>query len=102
MEKFVLAIFTAVMGFALLLCVSFILSFPVYWLWNNALMGAFTGVQEISWLQAWGINVLFGILFIILLLACMALGLVGGMGVFALLCGIAGSIVLLIAAAIME
>jgi hypothetical protein len=46
--------------------------------------------------------VLFGILFIILLLACMALGLVGGMGVFALLCGIAGSIVLLIAAAIME
>lgn len=46
--------------------------------------------------------VLFGILFIILLLACMALGLVGGMGVFALLVGIAGSVVLLVAAAIME
>ena len=46
--------------------------------------------------------VLFGILFIILLLACMALGLVGGMGVFALIVGIGGSIVLLVAAAIME
>ena len=31
--------------------------------------------------------VLFGILFIILLLACMALGLVGGMGLFALIVG---------------
>ncbi len=46
--------------------------------------------------------VLFGILFIILLLACMALGLVGGMGLFALIVGIGGSVVLLVAAAIME
>ena len=57
---------------------------------------------HLSTYNAFNKLVLFGILFIILLLACMALGLVGGMGVFALLCGIAGSIVLLIAAAIME
>jgi len=33
------------------------------WLWNNALVGAVNGVNEIGWLQAWGINILSGFLF---------------------------------------
>ena len=32
------------------------------WLWNNALVGAVDGVNEIGWLQAWGINILSGFL----------------------------------------
>jgi hypothetical protein len=32
------------------------------WLWNNALVGAVVGVNEVSWLQAWGISVLCGFL----------------------------------------
>ncbi len=58
--------------------------------------------DHLSTYNAFNKLVLFGILFIILLLACMALGLVGGMGLFALIVGIGGSIVLLVAAAIME
>jgi hypothetical protein len=46
--------------------------------------------------------VLFVILFIVLLLACMALGLVGNSGVFALLLGIVGSITLIVAFAVVE
>jgi len=45
--------------------------------------------------------VLFAILFIVLILACMGLGLVGNSGVFALLLGIAGSIALLIGFAVL-
>ncbi len=44
--------------------------------------------------------VLFGILFIVLLLSCMALGLVGSQSVFALLLGVGGTIALLIAFAV--
>jgi len=42
---------------------SFLFSWPVYWLWNNALIGAVDGVHTITWLQAWGIMILFHILF---------------------------------------
>ena len=45
--------------------------------------------------------VLFAILFIILVLVCMGLGLVGNSGVFALLLGIGGSVVLLVAFAVL-
>ena len=46
--------------------------------------------------------VLFTILFIVLLLACMALGLVGGTPIFALLLGIGGTVALLVAFAVMS
>lgn len=42
---------------------SFLLSWPIMWLWNNALVGAIVGVNEIGWLQAWGIAILSGLLF---------------------------------------
>ena len=45
--------------------------------------------------------VLFTILFIVLLLSCMALGLVGNLGLLALLIGVGGTIALLIAFAIL-
>ena len=50
-------ILTVVAGLGLLF------SLPVYLLWNGCLVGAITGVNEITWLQAWGLNVLCGFLF---------------------------------------
>ena len=44
--------------------------------------------------------VLFAVLFIVLLLACMGLGLVGNSGLFALLLGIVGTITLIVAFAV--
>lgn len=48
---------------ALIVIVGLVLAFPVMLLWNGCLVGAIAGVNEISWLQAWGILVLFGLLF---------------------------------------
>lgn len=45
--------------------------------------------------------VLFMILWLVLLLSCMALGLVGGVGTLALLGGIGGTVVLLVAFAVL-
>lgn len=50
-----------VVGFVVALGLLF--SLPVMLLWNGCLVGAIAGVNEISWLQAWGIMVLFGLLF---------------------------------------
>lgn len=50
-------------GIAGLLLLSFLLSLPVYLLWNGCLVGAVAGVSEVSWLQAWGITILTGFLF---------------------------------------
>jgi hypothetical protein len=43
--------------------VSFLFSWPVMMLWNGCLVDAVTGVNQITWLQAWGINFLCGLLF---------------------------------------
>ena len=50
-------------GIAFLVLVSFLLSWPVYALWNDCLVDAVTVVKPVTWMQAWGINILFGILF---------------------------------------
>jgi hypothetical protein len=50
-------------GIAGLLLLSFLLSLPVYLLWNGCLVGAVAGVTTVTWLQAWGITVLCGFLF---------------------------------------
>jgi len=50
-------------GVALALFFSFLLSWPVYMLWNGCLVGAVAGVGQVTWLQAWGICVLCGLLF---------------------------------------
>ena len=51
--------------------------------------------------QSFNKLVLFAILFIVLLLSCMALGLVGGQSIFALLLGAGGTVALLIAFAVL-
>lgn len=54
------AIVTVIAG---LFFLSFLLSWPVLMLWNGCLVGAVDGVQEITWLQAWGLQFLFNLLF---------------------------------------
>ena len=57
-------IFAVVLGgLGMLLALSFLLSWPVWMLWNGCLVGAINGVNEITWLQAWGISVLSAFLF---------------------------------------
>jgi hypothetical protein len=45
------------------LFLSFVLSWPVMMLWNGCFVGAIDGVKEITWLQAWGLQFLFNLLF---------------------------------------
>ena len=61
--NFAAALTLIVGGLALLVFVSFLLSWPVMMLWNGCLVGAVAGVSEIGWLQAWGISLLCGFLF---------------------------------------
>lgn len=61
MEKVITVIGTIVFGIAGLLLLSFLLSWPVYMLWNGCLVPAITGVNEITWLQAWGLMVLINL-----------------------------------------
>ena len=50
-------------GIAFLVCLSLLLSLPVYFLWNGCLVGAVDGVKEVTWLQAWGLMILSSFLF---------------------------------------
>lgn len=63
MEKVLVVIGAGVLALVSLVALSFLLSWPVYMLWNGCLVGAVAGVAEITWLQAWGITVLCGFLF---------------------------------------
>jgi hypothetical protein len=63
MEKVFVVVGAAIVGLAGLMLFSFLLSWPVYMLWNGCLVDAVTGVKEVSWLQAWGLNILCGMLF---------------------------------------
>ena len=49
--------------FLIVIVVGLIVSWPIMILWNECLVGAITGVNPIGWLQAWGLMVLFGLLF---------------------------------------
>ena len=59
MEKFLA--FVGLLGIIFL--VSFLLSWPIMILWNSCLVGAINGVNQIEWMQAWGINLLSGFMF---------------------------------------
>ena len=63
MEKILVIVGTVVVGIAGILLLSFLLSWPVYMLWNGCLIDAVPSVKEVTWLQAWGITVLCGFLF---------------------------------------
>lgn len=47
----------------LVVVIGLLFSVPVMLLWNGCLVPAVTGLNEIGWLQAWGILVLCGLLF---------------------------------------
>lgn len=55
----------SVLLFALAVAVgiSALLSIPVFLLWNGCLVGAVAGVNEITWLQGWGLTLLCSLLF---------------------------------------
>lgn len=63
MKQITTIVGAVVFSIAGLLLLSFLLSLPVYLLWNGCLVGAVAGVTTITWLQAWGITVLCGFLF---------------------------------------
>ena len=46
-----------------IMILSFLFSWPVYMLWNGCLVGAITGINQVTWLQAWGISFLSSMLF---------------------------------------
>jgi len=50
-------------GIGMLVALSFLLSWPVWMLWNGCFVGAIDGVNEVTWLQAWGLSILFSFLF---------------------------------------
>jgi len=47
----------------LIIVVGLVVSIPVMLLWNYCLVPAATIFNEITWLQAWGLLILFGLLF---------------------------------------
>ena len=60
--------FTAPFAFAFLLILGFvilalILAWPTQWLWNECLVPAINAVNPIGFWQAFGLNVLFSIMF---------------------------------------
>lgn len=57
-------IFTA-FSIALLIAIGIgvLLSFPIMLLWNYCLVPAAPTLAEITWLQSWGLYILFNILF---------------------------------------
>ena len=63
MEKLfgIVGVFAIVLG--TILGLSFLMSWPVYMLWNGCFVGAIAGVNEVTWLQAWGITIMVGLLF---------------------------------------
>jgi len=63
MNDGLVALGAIVAGIATLVFLSFLLSWPVMMLWNGCLVGAVDSVREVTWLQAWGIQVLFALLF---------------------------------------
>jgi len=63
MKEIIEAVSTFVGLIAGVLLLSFLLSWPVMMLWNGCLVGAVAFVQEVTWLQAWGLQILCNLLF---------------------------------------
>lgn len=63
MDSVVSAIGAVIVGVLVILIIGALMAFPVMWLWNLCLIPAVSGVHEITWMQAWGLLVLCGILF---------------------------------------
>ena len=56
-------IISIALGFVLgVFLISLVMALPVMWLWDW-LMPQIFGLKEITWLQAWGLSLLCGLLF---------------------------------------
>ena len=63
MEK-VLAIVVVFLGVLVaLVAFSALFALPVEWLWNGTLVEVFPSVKQVTFMQAWGLNLLAGMLF---------------------------------------
>ena len=60
MNAKILALSTIYLG---LVALSFILSYPLMLLWNGCLVPAVAGVSQVTWLQTWGLVILFHFMF---------------------------------------
>ena len=56
-------VFAIVGALAVIFGLSLLLAVPVWLLWNTCLVGAVAGVNEVTLLQAWGLNLLAGLTF---------------------------------------
>jgi hypothetical protein len=56
-------VFAIVGALAVVIGLSLLLAVPVWLLWNTCLVGAVAGVNEVTLLQAWGLNLLAGLMF---------------------------------------
>jgi hypothetical protein len=56
-------IYTAAVALLIAAFLMFIITWPVQWLWNNALYGAAEGINQISFWQTLGILILSKLLF---------------------------------------
>lgn len=64
MNDAVLKVISAFIGILIVTAVfGAILSYPVMLLWNGCLVPAINGFNDVTWLQAWGLTVLMGLLF---------------------------------------
>ena len=57
------AVFTFVTIVGFLVALSALFAYPLMLLWNGCLVPAIDGVNTVTWLQMWGINVLFSLMF---------------------------------------
>lgn len=62
MNSLIQALVLFVVGIALIVFLSFLLALPVMLLWDAVIPSIFK-LPEITWLQAWGLNLLCGLLF---------------------------------------
>jgi hypothetical protein len=63
MEKLIAIVGAIALALVGVMFISFLLAWPVMMLWNECLVAAVAGVNKVTWLQAWGISILTGILF---------------------------------------
>jgi hypothetical protein len=63
MKTIVVGLTAFVAALVTVLVISFLFSWPIMVLWNECLIPAVNGLNEIGWVQAWGISTLFAVLF---------------------------------------
>lgn len=56
-------VLTVIFTIVLICLFGLLFSLPIYWLWNECLVDAIDGVNRITWMQSYGITVLFNLMF---------------------------------------